>query len=115
MIEERVPIWTALSELYLDTELEERDIRRIAGVLCEAPFSKHQLEDILRDEVAPAFAFNLRSVAGDWEPWSEQDVRAMVERSIVRRSGAGWLACLRRRFRSRALPAEWHRIAALLP
>jgi hypothetical protein len=32
-IERRKPVWAALSELWLDTELAEDDLRRIAGVM----------------------------------------------------------------------------------
>jgi hypothetical protein len=32
-IERRKPVWAPLSELWLDTELAEDDLRRIAGVM----------------------------------------------------------------------------------
>ncbi|TDW61588.1 hypothetical protein EDF57_109146 [Novosphingobium sp. PhB55] len=74
-LDERLPVWTALSELYLDTSFDEADAARIAARLRQSPFSRSEIEWILRHEVTPAFAANLRSVAGEWVPWTPQEVR----------------------------------------
>jgi hypothetical protein len=66
MIEERAPVWSALSELFLDTELEDADLDRIAAVLAASPYSEDKLEEILRYEVTPVLKSNLRRGAGAW-------------------------------------------------
>lgn len=110
---ERLPVWTALSELFLDTEIMDADVRRIANVLLQSPYDRGELKSIFRDEVAPAFTFNLLSIAGEWTPWDENEVQAIVEEWLKQRSG-GWFARLRSYVRPRIIPSEWGRIAALL-
>jgi hypothetical protein len=63
----RLPVWVALSELFLDTELDDADHDRIAAVLAASPYSEDKLEEILRFEVTPVLKKNLQSVAGEWE------------------------------------------------
>lgn len=62
----RRPVWSALSELYLDTELEEADWERLAAVLVRSGYSLGQLEEILYRELHPVLHRNLLSVAGEW-------------------------------------------------
>ena len=106
--EERMPVWTALSQLFLDTEQSEAEIAWIAGQLRQSPYNTAELEHILRDEVAPAFSPNLLSVAGEWAGWSEADIREIMTRSLRKSRGIG------RFFRVRIIPEEWPRIKALL-
>ena len=81
-IARKLPVWTAFSDLFLDTELQEEDYARIAAVLGASGFSPAELERILADEVAPAFGSNLLQVAGEWAPWSEEEVRAIMQRPV---------------------------------
>ncbi|MGI9386581.1 MAG: DUF7079 family protein, partial [Methyloligellaceae bacterium] len=52
-IAQRTPVWCALSELYLDTELTDADFSAIARTIQSAGFSADEAEKILREEVAP--------------------------------------------------------------
>jgi len=63
---ERLKVWGAWSELFLDTELSDQDIERIAKILAESPFSRDELEHIYCREVAPVCGPNLTLVAGEW-------------------------------------------------
>ena len=45
-IERRKPVWAALSELWLDTELADDDLRRIAGVMGQSGYCVGMLRDI---------------------------------------------------------------------
>jgi hypothetical protein len=65
-IARRKPVWAALSELWLDTELEEDDLQRIAGVMKRSGYSVSQLRDIYLFEVAPVVFPHLVVVAGEW-------------------------------------------------
>jgi hypothetical protein len=72
MIRERMPVWEALAEFFLDTELQENDYRRIAGILVRSPYSEAELWEILRFEVYPPRHLNLLCVAGEWAFFGEE-------------------------------------------
>lgn len=110
-VERRLPVWHALSELFLDTELQPGDYRRIAARLAESGFSTAELRAILHDEVTPAFAVNLMSVAGEWTPWSEADVREIMARDARSLRPMRWLR--KRRFKTYA-EAEWRKLLPLI-
>lgn len=110
---ERLPVWTALSELYLDTEIQEADIRRIAAILNRSPYNRQDLNAILQNEVAPAFSANLMSVAGEWTPWSENEVQVIVESWLEKKSGSLFML-LAANLHPKIIPDEWAQINALL-
>ncbi len=66
-IETRQPVWKALSELYLDTELSTADFERIALVLKQSGYTLAQLKEIDLLEVFPLLQVNLMSPAGVWD------------------------------------------------
>jgi hypothetical protein len=72
------------------------------------------LRRILRREVAPAFAPNLMSVAGEWTSWSEDEVREIMlrflRRGSLRRAARGLLWRMHRRGHE----AEWAKLEAEL-
>ena len=62
---QRRPVWAALSDLFLDTDVHLfREYN--AQILAASPYSLEELDAILREEVSPACAFNLSLVAGEW-------------------------------------------------
>ncbi len=65
-IEKRKPVWSALSELWLDTELDEPSLRHIARVMYDSGYSLGELRYIHLDEVAHVVCFNLKTPAGEW-------------------------------------------------
>jgi hypothetical protein len=71
IIEERKPVWVALSNLYLDTELQEDDYKYIAEVFYNSPYSLDEIDLINKYEVAPVLMPNLLSVAGEWAGFDE--------------------------------------------
>lgn len=73
----RMPVWDALSTLWLDTELSPAALRAIAATLAASPYTLAQLEDIHVQEVAPAVGSNLAGVAGEWAGF---DPRLLAER-----------------------------------
>jgi len=62
----RHAVWEALSELWLDNELRDGDIDRIAQVIAASPYTRAQVRAIHEFEVAPAVSANLMLVAGEW-------------------------------------------------
>lgn len=103
----RLAAQTALANLFLDTSHTERDIAWLAGQLRETGLKVAELEQILRREVAPAFAFNLMSVAGEWQAWSPDEVARIVSRRMMLKrvlGQCGW----------RMVRADWMRVRAVL-
>lgn len=98
----RRPVWEALSELFLDTDVSaSRDWR--ARQLAVSPYTIEQLERILIDEVCPVCQSNLHAVAGVWTGFDAEWLAA----SILRRRRLRRNALLSHLRKSR-LPEEWH-------
>ncbi len=106
----RLPVWIALSEVFLDTQLDALDYQFMAAAIRAAGFSSAEAHAIFRDDVAPAFAGNLRVIAGQWAGWPDDVVR---ERVLARRCSRGARLC-NRLFDQRLLAREWSKIAAAL-
>ena len=117
----RLPVWLALSELWLDTELDDGDIQRLAHVLAASGYSDAELSSIFLDELSPVVADNLLSVAGVWAGFDA----AWLEAQILRR--LAWLERqpawrrrwvergLTRRWRARITRGDWERLMGALP
>ncbi len=67
----RVPVWRALSDLYLDTDVSTF-YAHIAETLAKSPFSLDALHDILLEDVHPALYGNLLIVAGEWAGFEDE-------------------------------------------
>ena len=78
-LEARRPVWSALSELFLDTSFTNADIDRIARTLAASPYSEAELNNILLWEVYPACHTNLYWIAGEWSGF---DARWLEERIL---------------------------------
>lgn len=110
----RLPVWTALGELFLDTELTATDLQAIAKVLEQSPYDVTEVEHILRREVAPAFIGNLMAVAGQWVPWTEDEVREIMNRSLDQGLPGRFFARIRARLHGKMITRDWRHIANLL-
>ncbi len=85
-IEERKPIWKALSDLYLDNELQDYDFRHMASVIVKSPYSLEEVKQINRNEVFPVLHTNLLSVAGEWAGFDEEWLVSEITKSIKKRN-----------------------------
>lgn len=90
MIRERMPVWDALSEFFLDTELMDDDHQRIAQVLASSPYSETELWEILRFEVYPPCRYNLLSVAGEWGYFGDEWLLEKVAPLMGKRPKFTW-------------------------
>lgn len=77
-ITKRMPVWEALSDLFLDTDTSLAREWRVK-VLSESPYSINELEDILVNEVYPVCLPNLFCIAGEWAGFD----RAWLEGRIL--------------------------------
>ena len=85
VIYDRLPVWEALSDFFLDTELEGKDYHRISEVLASSPYSIQDMEGVLRFEVYPVLIWNLRSVAGEWAGFDRDWLQEQLEPRLNRR------------------------------
>ena len=85
VIDDRLPVWEALSDFFLDTELDEKDHQRISEVLASSPYSIQDIEDILRFEVYPVLIWNLRSMAGEWAGFDRDWLQEQIQPRLNRR------------------------------
>ena len=79
-------MWEALSNFFLDTELDDTDYDRIADVLASSPYSIQETEDILKHEVYPALIWNLRCVAGERAGFDREGLMAAIGPRLNKRS-----------------------------
>jgi hypothetical protein len=117
-VERRKPVWTAFSEFWLDTELEDQDLRRIAGVAAASGYTVGQLRDIYLYEVAPVVYINTWVVAGAWQGFDESWLHTEARRRAERRNL--WLRFwvflgIGRWPMAYATERHWRRIVELLP
>lgn len=62
----REELWIALSDLWLDTDLSEAELRRMAQVVRSSGLDRDDLERVFSLELAPVLGPNHLSVAGEW-------------------------------------------------
>jgi hypothetical protein len=80
----RRPVWVAMSDLFLDTDVSLFH-EHIARVCAESRFTIGQLESIFNDEVAPLVGSNLLSVAGEWAAFDEEWLVSQIEERLDRK------------------------------
>lgn len=88
ILEWRLPVWRALSEFFLDTKLDDADLKRIAAVLAASPYSDGELYEIVNYEVYPPCHWNLLCVVGEWAAFGDDWI---LERVAPRYGQRPWL------------------------
>lgn len=83
MSKDREPIWVALSDLYLDTELDDFTLDHIATIIQESPYTLEEVRKIDRYEIFPLLQPNLNNIAGVWGAFeSEWVVKECAQRRV---------------------------------
>ncbi len=95
-IETRKPVWNALSELYLDTELSTSDFERIAIILKQSGYTLSQLKEIDLLEIFPLLQTNLYSPAGVWDGFDSDWLFLNCKKNYKKRQN--WFHKLKCRF-----------------
>ncbi|HWE96382.1 MAG TPA: hypothetical protein VG269_20635 [Tepidisphaeraceae bacterium] len=109
-IERRRPVWSALSDLFLDTELDESALRYIGQKLVDSGYTDDELATILYGEVFPVCIWNLRSVAGEW---AEIDADWLQTR-ILGNEGKFWKKWRCLQFGHRMIRDDWNTVMAIV-
>jgi hypothetical protein len=94
-VEERFPVWEALSEFFLDTELQADDYERIIKVLAASPYTENEIEDILISEVGPVCGPSFFFLAGEWLGFDSQWLKKKIVPRIGKTMRPRWLYKLR--------------------
>lgn len=77
-IDKRLPLWEAISWLYVDNEIGEVEYRRIADEILKYGCSLAEAERIFRFEVAPVCWGNVWS----WAVWSGFDTESLAKEIV---------------------------------
>ena len=85
-IARRRPVWIALSELWLDTELEPGDLDRIARVMMDSGLAIEELREAYLLHVAPVVYLNSWAAAGEWQGFDEKWLCEKILRNLRERS-----------------------------
>ena len=88
-IARRRPLWIALSDLFLDTEMPEIHYRGIREAALSGGFATNEVKAILTDEVAPAVGANLLQIAGEWAMFDPDWVVDQVSDRVAGRPVVG--------------------------
>jgi hypothetical protein len=105
----RIPVWQALSELYLDTDVAAH-YPHIAETLAHSPYALDALHDMLMYDIHPALYPNLMIVAGEWAGFDDDWLLARIAQ--VRRQPR-WRRRLSHLF-VRWIRDDWRTVAALI-
>ncbi len=105
----RIPVWLALSDLYLDTDVT-MSYDYIVRTLAASPFSLDELHEMLMYDVHPVLYSNLMSMAGEWgcfdEAWLTERVLAVREQPRWRRRFTQWFV--------RDIGTQWRTLAPMI-
>ena len=116
-IERRRPLWIALSELWLDTELFSADLERIARVMADSGLTIKALREVYLLEVAPVVSRNLLVVAGEWAGFDEEWLCSRIVSNLRDRPRLtrfwAWFP-LTRRATTYATEEHWRRLIELV-
>jgi hypothetical protein len=108
-LDARIPVWVALSDLYLDTDVS-LSYDYIVRTLVASPYSLDALHEMLMYDVHPVLYPNLLSMAGEWAGFDET---WLVERILAARKQPRW----RRRFTQwfvRDIGVQWRTLAPMI-
>lgn len=69
---DRLKLWQALSEFFLDTQVSAATFDHAARTIQESSYTVEQAHSILWSELFPVLQHNLRSMVGEWAGWSDE-------------------------------------------
>lgn len=81
-IEVRPMVWEAISNFYLDTELEGKDYDALARIFSKSNLSIEQLKHIDKYEVFPTLQINLLGIAGEWAGFDSKWLNQKCQRNM---------------------------------
>lgn len=106
-IEQRTPVWFALSRLWAGQDLQDNDLEKMAQTMVDSGYSLSELRVICDSEIAPVLL--KKGISKQWasfdEAWLAQQI--MNELNKPKRWQDALLDPLRRPFVGLAVESEW--------
>lgn len=99
----RKPLWTALSDLFLDTELQDFQLTDIAEKMKASGYTLEEIDRILREEVFPVLIPNMASAAGEWAGFDEE----WLHNAILQSKPPGTFRKVMNRISFRVIQSDW--------
>jgi hypothetical protein len=111
----RRPVWEALSELFLDTGIDDDGRRRIARAIVESGYQPGEVQEILWNEVYPVLGPNLKNPAGTWSGFDLDWMQEQILSGATRRTVSMRIAEALPGSPARMIREEWKALLPLLP
>ena len=107
-IQARVPVWTALAQLFSDNTMHSADYDATAAELKAAGLDAACARHILVHEVAPVFYEQLSATEANWTGWSAAEVERMMREYLAKTSARRkWLGVQAGRMSRRVMLGGW--------
>jgi hypothetical protein len=107
----RLPVWTALAQLFRDNALHGADYDQLAAQLRSAGQTAESARHILVHEVAPVFYEKLAIQGGDGTGWPPEAVEAMMRDFLAKsESRRKWLGVQAGRMSRRVMLGGWQQV-----
>ncbi len=107
----RVPIWTALAQLFSDNRMGTADFDATASLLLQAGLDAATARHILVHEVAPVFYEQLTAAESNWTGWTAAEVESMMRVYLAKSpSRRKWLRVQAGRMSRRVLLGGWDQV-----
>lgn len=77
-------VWVLLSDLFVDTDHPERELREIGVALKRTGFSIDEMEKILHNEVAPVCGLWMRypGAIGPWPMFDHEELKRRIQKHL---------------------------------
>ncbi len=107
----RLPIWTALAQLFRDNAMHGADYDQLAAELRSSGQTAESARHILVHEVAPVFYETLTVKGGDGTGWAAETVAAMMREFLqLSESRQKWLRVQAGRMSRRVMLGGWEQV-----
>lgn len=108
----------ALSELFLDIEINDDVLGRLARALAKTGLGEAELERIFIEELEPVLSANMRVAVGVWQGFDLDWLEDQIRQRAQRQQAGGLRSLLDRAMRAvqgrSAARADWDKLKAML-
>jgi hypothetical protein len=114
----RISVWSAISDLWIDSEIQDHELDYLAKVLIDSGYTMDELENIYKNEVSPVVWMNLFPLntaptvwAGFDQQWLQAEIMSSIDRQqkdpLYRFYVRSWIG---QWLRTRAVHNDWCRL-----
>jgi len=99
----RIDVWHAMSNLYLDNETDNVDLLLVAEKLSKTDLSIEELDHIFYREVHPVLCWNFTTPAGIWGYFDKEYLNELIADYLDRRKTMNWFRRWQEKLRQREI------------